>query len=253
MIDPIIQIENVSFSYNEALVLENVNLAIQAGDFASIVGPNGGGKTTLLKLMLGLLIPKTGRIRVFGKSPKSARKNIGYMPQYAALDPQFPVRILDVVLMGRLGSGRGFGPFSKQDRKAAQKVLAQVNLEELSLRPFSSLSGGQKQRVLIARALVSEPKILLLDEPTSNLDMQVEGAFFDLLKNLNEHLTVLLVSHDLAFVSQHVKNVVCVKKEVHMHPTDEISQEAILNMYGDMKIVRHDRTLVKGEDKCWNS
>jgi len=156
--DPVVSIENVTFSYYVHPVLENVNLKVRQGDFVSIVGPNGGGKTTLLKLMLGLLRPKSGVIRIFGKRPEDARQRIVYMPQHAYLDPQFPVRVMDVVLMGRLrGSGRPFGPYTKQDKDAAEEALKRLQIWDRRKAYFSALSGGHRQRALIARALTSRP------------------------------------------------------------------------------------------------
>ena len=247
MTDPVIRIENVSFSYDGAAVLEHVDLEIAARDFACFVGPNGGGKTTLLKLILGLLAPTAGRVRVFGATPELARRRIGYMPQYAQVDPSFPVSAMDVVLMGRMGRAETVGPFRKSHREAAGKALAEVGLYDLRRRPFGALSGGQRQRTLIARALATEPEILLLDEPTASLDAVMEAGLYELLRHLNERLTVVTVSHDLGFVSRFVKTVVCIKRCVVVHPTSEITGEAILEMYGgDVCMVRHDLHSAKG-------
>ena len=238
---PIIKMNNLSFSYNGLPVLDEVNLTIYERDFLSIVGPNAGGKTTLLKLILGLLKPSDGSIRVFGLPPVKARSRIGYMPQYSNLDPLFPVSVLDVVLMGRLGNGRRFGFFGKSDREAAVEALRKVELQDVSNRSFSDLSGGQHQRVLIARALVTNPDLLLLDEPTSNVDAVVETELYELLNELNEKMTVVLVTHDLGFVSGYVKRVACVNRKVVVHATNEISGEMINELYGcEVQMVRHD-------------
>lgn len=252
--DSVIQIEGLTFSYDGSPVLEDVDLAIRARDFVSVVGPNGGGKTTLLKLMLGLLHPAKGTVRVFGLPPEQARPRIGYMPQSAKLDLQFPASVTDVVLMGRLGRGRLFGPYPREDKEAAMRALADVGLDSERNRPFSALSGGQRQRLLIARALACDPDLLLLDEPTANLDVAIEGELYELLRTLNERLTIVLVSHDLGFVSQFVRSVVCVKRRVLMHPTSEISGEMINQIYGSsMKMVRHDQAHAKGLPSCFNS
>jgi len=237
---PVIDIKDLSFSYNHSLVLDTAGLKIQERDFVSIVGPNGGGKTTLLKLILGLLTPREGEIRIFGRSPEEARPWIGYMPQHARLDPQFPVSVYDVVLMGRLGEFNKFGPYSLTDKGRALDALKEVNLYKERHRSFATLSGGQQQRALIARALSCEPRLLLLDEPTSSLDILVEGEFYELLKALNKRLTVVIVSHDVGFVSQFVKTIVCVNQKVASHPIQEITSEIISQTFGsNMRILHH--------------
>ncbi len=237
-----IELSGVSFNYQGPAILKDVSFTINRREMVAIVGPNGGGKTTLLKLILGLLQPTSGRVRVFGQPPAQSWARIGYMPQHAHLDPQFPITVIDTVLMGRLGRGRGFGPFKREDRQLARAQLAEVGLADATQRPLAALSGGQRQRVLIARALVTEPDLLLLDEPTANLDMRVETQFYDLLQKLNQRLTVVLVSHDLGFVSPLVSQVVCVNRRVAVHPTSEVTGEVISEIYGaDMRLVRHDR------------
>jgi zinc transport system ATP-binding protein len=239
-------VKGLSFSYDGYLVLEDVNLSIPRGDFVSVVGPNAGGKTTLLKLILGLLRPLRGEVRVFGVTPEEARPRIGYMPQHSQLDPQFPATVMDVALMGRLGHGRPFGPYSRKDKEIVRGALDQVGLYDLQKKTFSSISGGQRQRLFIARALACEPDLLLLDEPTANLDVVMEGDLYELLQTLNQRLTVVMVSHDLGFVSTVVKSVICVKRKVLMHPTCEITGEIINDIYGSpMRMVRHN-----GEGSC---
>ena len=246
---PVIEIENLSFSYDGFQVLDDVNLTVDEGDFLSIVGPNAGGKTTLLKLILGLIRPTSGNVRVFGNPPIKARSRIGYMPQHTSLDPLFPVSVMDVVLMGRLGNGTKLGLFRRSDKEAAADALRQVELYEVRNRPFSALSGGQAQRVLIARALVSRPELLLLDEPTSNIDAVVETELFEILNHLNEQMTVAVVTHDLGFVSQYVKRVACVNRRVVVHPTSEITGEMINEIYGqDVHMVRHDHCCAEEGD-----
>ena len=237
-----LQIENLNFSYGPVSVLENAQLSLDEKEFVSIVGPNGGGKTTLLKIILGLLEPQSGSISVFGEVPTVGRKWIGYLPQYTSLDSKFPVTALDVVLMGRLGKTRSWGFYTKADRAAAQDMLDRVGLGAFYNRPLNALSGGQKQRVLIARALVSEPKMLLLDEPSSSLDDHVEQELFDLLRELNKELTIVVVSHDVAYVSRYVEKVICVNRAVHTHPVSDIDENLIHNMYGQhVHAVRHDQ------------
>ena len=232
----------VSFAYGRHTVLEGVDFSIASGDFVSMVGPNGGGKTTLLKLVLGLLQPDQGQVRVFGKSPARVRRRVGYMPQYVNLDPSFPVTVMDVVLMGRLGCHHGFGPFTRGDREAAADALAACEAIDLARRPFAALSGGQRQRVLIARALAGEPELLLLDEPTASLDPAVQDDLYDLLQKLNERMTLVLVSHDISTVSRYVNQVVCVNVAVAVHATTAISEELaqLFPGHAERRLVHHD-------------
>ena len=235
-----IVVRDAAFSYDGMPVLEDVNFTISERTFISIVGPNAGGKTTLLKLLLGLLKPTRGVIEIFGLPPEKARSRIGYMPQHMQFDPQFPVSVLDVVLMGRLGGVR-FGPYGKTDKAIAWEALHQLEMDKTANRPFMALSGGQRQRVLIARALATNPDLLLLDEPTSNVDMAVETELFELLHSLSETITVVVVSHDLGFVSQYVQSVVCVNRRVVVHPTTAVTGEVISALYGsDVRMVRHN-------------
>jgi zinc transport system ATP-binding protein len=239
----------VSFSYDGEPVLENVNLSIKAHDFVAVVGPNGGGKTTLLKLMLGLIRPQKGRVLVMGREPAEVRPLMGYLPQHAHTDPAFPVSVLDVVLMGRLGKKGAGGRLA--DRRAARQALAQVNLEGLAARPFAALSGGQRQRVLVARALASEPEVILLDEPTANVDPSAGGEIYELLHLLREKMTVVAVTHDLGFVSCYVGQVICVNRKVTTHPTHEVTGQVINEVYGyPMRMVRHDHKGLPEDSSC---
>ncbi|HNT69998.1 MAG TPA: metal ABC transporter ATP-binding protein [Syntrophorhabdaceae bacterium] len=239
--EAVVSFRDVDFSYNSVPVLENVSFTIYDKSFISIVGPNAGGKTTLLKLMLGLLGPSRGTIEIFMLPPDRARALIGYMPQHVQFDPHFPVTVLDVVLMGRLGNGTRFGPYRKRDRAICLEALKKLEMYDAWKHPFGALSGGQRQRVLIARALATEPKLLLLDEPTSNVDMAVETELFELLNALSKTITVIVVSHDLGFVSQYVQRVVCVNRRVAVHPTAAITGEMISDLYGAaVRMVQHD-------------
>ena len=231
-----IRIHDLTFSYSRHPILENVNLGIESGEFAAVIGPNGAGKTTLLKLILGLLQPQRGSVSVYGISPEAARHRIGYMPQYPKLDYDFPVTAGDVVLMGRLGHGRRIGPYQSKDRQVAIRALEEVNCTDLRNQPFSVLSGGQRQRVLIARALASEPDLLLFDEPTLSLDPEVQHDLYELLHQLNERLTVVIVSHDIGFVSKHVQKIICVNRKVALHCATDIDESIISMLYGDMGV-----------------
>ena len=231
-----IRFDRVNFAYGVAPVLENVSFTIAEREFAAIIGPNGGGKTTMLKLILGLIEPQTGFVRVFGRTPVVARRRIGFMPQHPGLDTQFPVTVMDVVLLARLGGGHRIGRYSGADRAAAAQALEDLGLAAMGNRSYSKLSSGQRQRVLIARALASDPEILLLDEPTANLDPFVQDDLYELLHRLNEKLTVLVVSHDVGFVSKYVEKVVCVNRRVVLHPASAVKGELVSMLYGDMEM-----------------
>jgi len=233
-----IRVENVSFKYKNDLVLENAHFHIEKGSFTCFVGPNGGGKSTLAKLILGLLKPTEGYITIFGETPVKARGSVGYVPQYSNFDLDFPINVMDVVLMGVLTAGMLF--YKPKHRKAALEALKSVELEGFENRHFSELSGGQRQRVLIARAIISNPKVLILDEPTSNIDTATENRLYELLFKLNKTKTIILISHDLTFVSDNVKKVICVNKEVKIHPTGNLELNSIESLFGRaVKVVKH--------------
>lgn len=235
-----IELNQVSFSYAGVRVLEQISLGVAHGEFLGIVGPNAGGKSTLLKLLLGLIKPQAGEIRVLGDAPRVARKRLGYVPQYPAFARDFPVTAEQVVRMGRLGNGKLFGGYSRRDRQVANRVMAETETTGLARRRIDTLSGGQLQRILVARALASEPDILLLDEPTANIDMRVENEIFDLLKLLNERMTILVVSHDIAFISGYVQRVACLNRTLICHDTEDIDGHTIQELYGeDVRMVAH--------------
>jgi zinc transport system ATP-binding protein len=237
---PAIELNQVSFSYGGAKVLEQISLEVPHGEFLGIVGPNAGGKSTLLKLVLGLIQPQAGKITVLGRSPQRARKRLGYVPQYPAFARDFPVTAEQVVQMGRLGAGKLLGGYSRRDREIASRVMAETETTNLAGRRIDTLSGGQLQRILVARALASEPGILLLDEPTANIDMRVENEIFDLLKLLNDRMTILVVSHDIAFISGYVHRVACLNRTLICHKTEDIDGHTIQELYGeDVRMVAH--------------
>lgn len=229
---PIIEIKDLSFSYHGGdVVLQDVNLSVRANDFMAIIGPNGGGKTTLLKLMLGLLMPEQGTVRVNGKSPREASSCIGYVPQDVHTNRSFPITALDVVQMGQLNLKKRLSRQTAADRHDALATLEDMGMGDYADRRIGMLSGGQRQRVFIARALVARPKVLLLDEPTASIDTKGQTDFYHLLKELNKDMTVLVVSHDLLVVSRYVKSVACVNKQLHYHDQAEITGDMMETMY----------------------
>jgi len=249
----VIEAQGLSFSFNGEPVLEDVDLTVARHDFVAVVGPNGGGKSTLIRLMLGLLTPQRGRILVLGQAPAKVRQRLGYLPQHPSLDKAFPINVGEVVLMGRLGLGglSWGGRWSRSDKDATEQALVTVGLSELGARPFAALSGGQRQRVLIARALATEPEILFLDEPFAGVDPGAEENIYELLQELSSGLTILMVSHDLGFVSPLVSHVICVNRKVATHPTAELTPELIRDMYGrEVRMVRHDHKGPPGGCAC---
>jgi len=230
--EPAIELRDVWFSYGDVPVLEGVDLRVERGDYLALLGPNGGGKTTLLRIVLGLLRPARGSVRVFGAPPARARGRVGYVPQRARFDPDFPIRVRDVVLMGRLRRGRMLRPLSTRDGEIAARALATVEVADLADRPVGALSGGQLQRVLIARALALEPELLLLDEPTASLDERIGTGIWELLAEISRSLTVVLISHDIGAISRHVRGVACLNRRLHAHPSRELTPEILEATYG---------------------
>jgi len=227
----VIDFENLSFSYGDNVILEDVSFSVAHGESLGIIGPNGGGKTTLLKLILGFLTPKTGVVRVFGKPPRGASTRIGYVPQALHFDKQFPISLYELVLTGRLSHLPWYGVYSKEDKAFAMQAIEKVELTEFANAPFGSLSGGQAQRALIARALASDPSILLLDEPTANVDSKAEAYIFSLLKELQGQITVLMVTHDLSAAIEIVQRVLCVQHSVVDLLPQQVCQHFAFGLY----------------------
>ena len=231
MKEPVVTIRDLDFSYNGQPVLRDVNLEIKAGDFMAMIGPNGGGKTTLLRILLGLVAPDRGEVRVLGRPPRTVSHLVGYVPQNVHINQRFPISALDVVLMGLLTPGRRWGRHSRQDRLAAQRALETMQMGAYRDRRIGELSGGQRQRVFIARALVTRPQILLLDEPTASIDATGQHAFYEMLNDLSREMTIVLASHDLMALSRYVKSVACINRSLHYHDQGEITAEMITTMY----------------------
>jgi zinc transport system ATP-binding protein len=227
----IIEIENLDFAYTGETILSSINLSVKEKDFLAIIGPNGGGKTTLLKLMLGLLAPDRGKIRIKGETPGNALSSIGYVPQNVHMNQSFPISALDVVLMGVFDPKKRFTGNQLKNKKAALEALDRLEMGRFANQKIGTLSGGQRQRVLIARALVSNPELLLLDEPTASIDTRGQAEFYELLAKLNKEITILVVSHDLLVISRYVNAVACVNKRLHFHDQAEITGDMLETMY----------------------
>ncbi len=244
----VVQIENLTVTIGARNILDNVNLEVKAGSFTGLVGPNGAGKTTLLKVLLGLIEPDAGSIRLFGHSPGQAHNLIGYVPQSGKAAPDFPVSARDVVTMGlysKLGLGRSPG---KDGRAAVDEALRLVDAADLAGEKFGGLSGGEKQKIFIARALCAKPKLLLLDEPTTGVDVLAQDNFYAMLKSLidNFHMTILLVSHDIGVITSMVDDLICINQKVFCHsaPPDALASGLIGSAYGcEAEILMHGHSV----------
>ncbi|MCU0661770.1 MAG: ABC transporter ATP-binding protein [Myxococcota bacterium] len=228
---PIIELEGVSKTFGYNAVLEDVNLRVAPGEFLGIIGPNGGGKTVLLRLILGLIAPDKGLVRVLGRAPDEARGKVGYVPQFARFDAEFPISVIDAVRSGRVARKGLLRRFSAADHKVVDEALSSLHLKDLVDRQLGKLSGGQLQRVMIARALVCEPSVLLLDEPTASLDPEIGHGVYELLAELSHRMTLVIVSHDIGVVSGYVTSVACVNRRVFYHPTSDVPRDLVEQLY----------------------
>ncbi|MFA5629512.1 MAG: ABC transporter ATP-binding protein [Dehalococcoidales bacterium] len=227
----IVNFKNVWAYYNHHPALQDVNLSIYEKDFLGIIGPNGGGKTTLLKTMLGLLKPQRGKVTVLGKTPSESRSEIGYVPQKSSFDKNFPISVWQVALMGLYGETGLFRHYSPAAKKKAEEALEKVSMLEHRNRQIGELSGGQQKRVFIARALASTPKLMLLDEPMESVDPKVQGELYELLKDLQQEMAIVLVSHDISAISVYVDKIACLNQTLVYHGGKEISHEVLEGTY----------------------
>lgn len=227
----IISCNNLSFKYENNIILKDINFTINAGEYVGIIGPNGGGKTTLLKLIMGFLTPTSGNLTLFNKPPQQSIREVGYVPQAMRFDRQFPISVMELVLLGRLSRLPWYGKYSKEDIRIANEKLELLGLESFKNAAFGTLSGGQAQRVLIARALVSQPKLLLLDEPTANVDAQAESDIYGLLKELRGKMTILMVTHDLSTAIDQVQRVLCVQHTLISLLPENVCEHFALGLY----------------------
>ncbi|MEA1960463.1 MAG: ABC transporter ATP-binding protein [Bacillota bacterium] len=228
-----LHMDSLGVRYGSICALHDINLEIDDGDFLGIIGPNGGGKSTLLKAILGLVEPSHGEIKVFDQNPLISRKAIGYVPQAASIDRQFPISVREAVLMGRLSGQRSFfHRYSKQDKEIAHYYMKELEILDLADRQIGQLSGGQFQRVLIARALSVKPRMLLLDEPTASLDAASSSHIYSLLQQLNKELTIILVTHDTLAVSSYVKSIACINHTLYYHGEPNLNNDLVMQLYG---------------------
>lgn len=229
--DKLIELDNITAAYGNKTVLRNVSLTVSKDDFLGIIGPNGGGKTTLLKVILGLLPPVSGGIRFYRDGNIVSSLKIGYLPQLNNIDKKFPVSVREVIASGLASEKPLFRSFNSDQRKRVDEVIVQMGLEELAGRAIGELSGGQLQRVLLGRSIVSRPQVLILDEPNSYVDKRFESRFYQLLEEINRESAVILVSHDIGTVLSMVKNIACVNETLHYHSGANVSAEWLGEKY----------------------
>jgi zinc transport system ATP-binding protein len=228
-----LEINNLSVFYGEDCALEKISLDVAEHEFLGIIGPNGGGKTTLLKAILGLVQPQSGTVRIFGETGDKARRNIGYVPQFSRFDRRFPISVEEVVLMGRLaGRSPWFVRYDAKDLELVESLLGRLEIADLKKRQIGQLSGGQLQRVLIARALAVEPRILILDEPTASVDSASKTRIYEILKELNAEMTILIVTHDLSAVSSNIDKIACLNQQLFYHGRTELEAGLVEKVYG---------------------
>ncbi len=246
---PLIAIENLTFAYEAQPVLEEITLKVEERDFLAIIGPNGGGKSTLLKLILGLLSPQQGNISLLGHPPKESQHHIGYVPQNTNINIDFPIKVIEVVLIGHIGGSKPLFGYGKDEIACAMGALAQVGMEQFADEKIGALSGGQRQRVMIARALCAHPKILILDEPTASIDPAGQKEIYTLLEMLNQQMTIIVVSHDLSVILKYANKVAFINRTLVWHDITDKSQ--IFHTHTDTEHLCEIELLqMLGNEKC---
>jgi zinc transport system ATP-binding protein len=227
----VINLKDVWVRYEDITVLEGINLVVQQHDFLGLIGPNGGGKSTLIKVILGMIKPCQGTVSVLDAPPRKSRKYIGYVPQYSLFDLNFPITVWEVGLMGRLGHRGLLSRYNSEDKQAVYKALDTVEMLEYKDRQIGKLSGGQRQRVFIARALASDPKLLLLDEPASGIDTHMQTEFYELLDKLKKSMAIVMVSHDISAISMYMDKIACLNRKLYYHDSKELTSDDLEATY----------------------
>ncbi|MCD8176275.1 MAG: ABC transporter ATP-binding protein [Tannerellaceae bacterium] len=253
----IIDIRNITAGYGDKIVLRDVNLSLYENDFLGIIGPNGGGKTTLLKVILGLLSPVRGEISFFNNEQKVNQLKIGYLPQLNQIDKKFPISVKEVITSGLAAQKPRPGRYNQQQLERITEVIGQMGLDELADRPIGELSGGQLQRVLLGRSIVADPQLLILDEPNSYVDKRFESHFYELLEEINKRSAIILVSHDIGTVLRMVKNIACVNETLHYHSGSDVSADWLDDKYAcPIELIGHGEIphrVLKDHTHCHNT
>jgi zinc transport system ATP-binding protein len=237
--EKIIELNDITAGYDQQVVLKDVNLIINEKDFVGVIGPNGGGKTTLVKIMVGLLKPMKGRVVLHQLRNNGFRNIIGYLPQVNRFDTRFPISVIDVVLSGLVSEKKLFTLYSRKDKHIAQALLDKMGIGHLFKKPIGELSGGQMQRVFLCRAIITNPKLLILDEPNTFVDNQFEADLYEALKELNKQMAIMIVSHDVGTISYYVKTIACVNKYLHYHPSNTITEQQLAAYGCPIQLITH--------------
>lgn len=233
----IFEFTSVSAGYDDEIVLKDVNFTVGDNDFVGVIGPNGGGKTTLLKLILSEIKPKRGTIEYFKREPNEVL--FGYLPQVIGIDKKFPISVMEVVLSGLLGRKGIMGRYTGHDKRLALSLLQRMEIQHLKDKAIGELSGGQMQRVFLCRALISRPRLLILDEPNTFVDNKFEKELYELLQELNKEMAIIMVSHDLGTITTHVKTIACVNRQLHYHPSNLITTDQLAAYDCPIQIIAH--------------
>lgn len=240
--ETIVELRDIYAGYNDQTVLEGVNISINSNDFIGVIGPNGGGKTTFVKIILGLLNPISGKvIHHFASKSGNGESFIGYLPQTTSFDQHFPISVKEVILSGLASPKSGLFRITNSESNQINRYAEITGITHLLKKPFGELSGGQRQRVLLSRALISEPKLLILDEPNTFVDNKFEGELYELLKRLNSELAIVIVSHDIGVITQYVKTIACVNYHLHYHQSNIITNEQLLDYNCPIQLITHGR------------
>jgi zinc transport system ATP-binding protein len=235
----ILELNSIYAGYNDEVILNDVSFEIFDDDFIGIIGPNGGGKTTLLNVILGLIKPFKGSVTFFDDIRTERNNKIGYLPQLNKIDNKFPITVKEVVLSGLIYGSIRIGRYTKVEKKSADDTLKRLGIYDLAKITIGELSGGQVQKVLLARAIVSSPRLLILDEPNTFVDNQFEGELYEILKELNEEMAIVIVSHDVGTISSYIKTIACVNKDLHYHKSNKISEEQLATYNCPIKLITH--------------
>jgi zinc transport system ATP-binding protein len=237
--EQLVELKNVYVGYGDDPVLKNVTLDVCDNDFIGVIGPNGGGKTTLIKTILGIIKPYYGTVNNYLAKTSERKYRIGYLPQYQMIDKQFPISVLEVVLSGLMRKGKLFTGYSRSEKRRAAELLNRMGVAHLETKTIGELSGGELQRVLLCRAIISKPRLLLLDEPNTFVDNQFEGELYQMLNELNKEMAIMLVTHDLGTISSYVKTIACVNRELHYHKSNVITQKQLSAYNCPIQLITH--------------